>query len=167
MSMPVRRGATQSWVPSIFNDFFNNDWLVRSSATAPAINVFECEKKYTVEVAAPGMTKEDFAIHLSSDNNLSITMEKNCSCKENKCECNGNKQEEKQEKSQMQGGEERKGRYLRREFSYTKFQQTLILPDDVDTTKIEAKVSNGVLVIEIPKKTPVEPMHINREISIE
>lgn len=167
MSMPVRRGTSQGWVPSIFNDFFNNDWLVRSSSTAPAINVFECEKKYTVEVAAPGMTKEDFAIHLSSDNNLSITMEKNCSCKDNKCECNDDKREEKQEKSHTQNSEERKGRYLRREFSYTKFQQTLILPDDVDTAKIEAKVSNGVLVIEIPKKTPVEPMHINREISIE
>lgn len=163
MSMPARRGTSQGWIPSIFNDFFSNDWMIRSGATAPAINVFECEKRYTVEVAAPGMTKEDFAIHLSSDNNLSITMEKNCGCKNGKCDCEG-KEENKQETI---SNEERKGRYLRREFSYTKFQQTLILPEDADTSKIEAKVTNGVLTVEIPKKTPVEPKNINREISIE
>lgn len=53
--MPVRR--TQSWLPSIFNDFFDNDWMVKANATAPAINVFETEKEYKVELAAPGMTK--------------------------------------------------------------------------------------------------------------
>ena len=62
---------------SIFNDFFSNEWLMRNNATAPAINVFECEKRYTVEVAAPGMTKDDFAINLNSENNLTISMEKN------------------------------------------------------------------------------------------
>ena len=41
--MPVRR--TQSWLPSIFNDFFDNDWMVKANATAPAINVFETEKE--------------------------------------------------------------------------------------------------------------------------
>ena len=53
--MPVRR--TQSWLPSIFNDFFDNDWMVKANATAPAINVLETEKEYKVELAAPGMTK--------------------------------------------------------------------------------------------------------------
>ena len=57
--MPVRR--TQSWLPSIFNDFFDNEWMTRANATAPAINVIESEKDYKVEVAAPGMTKEDVA----------------------------------------------------------------------------------------------------------
>ena len=52
--MPVRR--TQNWLPSIFNDFFDNDWMVKANATAPAINVFETEKEYKVELAAPGMT---------------------------------------------------------------------------------------------------------------
>ena len=46
--MPVRR--TQSWLPSIFNDFFDNDWMVKANATAPAINVFETEKEYKVEL---------------------------------------------------------------------------------------------------------------------
>ena len=44
--MPVRR--TQNWLPSIFNDFFDNDWMVKANATAPAINVFETEKEYKV-----------------------------------------------------------------------------------------------------------------------
>lgn len=160
--MPVRRGASQGWLPGIFSDFFNNEWMVRSSNTAPAINVFECEKRYTVEVAAPGMTKEDFAIHLNSENNLTICMEKNCNCKDgDKCECDG-----KEQKSMAQPTEERKGRYLRREFSYTKFQQTLILPEDADTSKIDAKVTNGVLSIEIPKKIQEGEKHISREIKI-
>ena len=76
MSIPAKRGATQGWLPSIFNDFFTNDWMMHGAATAPAINVFECEKRYTVEVAAPGMTKEDFSINLNSENNLCISMEK-------------------------------------------------------------------------------------------
>ena len=129
---PVRR--TQNWLPSIFNDFFDNDWMVKANATAPAINVFETEKEYRVELAAPGMTKEDFNVHIDEDNNLVITMEKKNE--------NENKGENKQE-----------GCYLRREFSYSRFQQTMILPDDVDKEKISAHVENGVLNIELPKFT--------------
>lgn len=159
MSMPVRRGTPQGWIPSIFNDFFNNEWLIHSSSTAPAINVIEGEKCYTVEVAAPGMTKEDFNIHLNNDNDLCITMEKNCNCKNEKECCN-------KEDNTAKESEEPKGRYLRREFSYTKFKQTLLLPEDVDTTKIEAKMNNGVLLIQIPKKAVAEPQHTNRTIAI-
>ena len=50
--MPVRR--TQNWLPSIFNDFFDNDWMVKANATAPAINVFETEKEYALQL--PGTT---------------------------------------------------------------------------------------------------------------
>lgn len=74
--MPIRKYNNQNWLPSIFNDFFDNDWMVKANATAPAINVIENEKDYKVEVAAPGMTKEDFNIHLGEDNELVITMEK-------------------------------------------------------------------------------------------
>ncbi len=66
--MPVRR--TQSWLPSIFNDFFDNDWMVKANATAPAINVFETENEYKLELAAPGMTKDDFNVRIDEDNNL-------------------------------------------------------------------------------------------------
>ena len=74
--IPVRKYNNQNWLPSIFNDFFDNNWMVKTNATAPAINVIESEKDYKVEVAAPGMTKDDFNIHLSEDNELVITMEK-------------------------------------------------------------------------------------------
>lgn len=146
MSMPMKHGG-QHWIPSIFNDFFNNELLVRNSSTAPAINVFETEKEYKVEVAAAGMCKDDFRISIDGENDLTITMEKNCNCdgKEKNCGC-GDKGGQKEEK------EECKGRYIRREFSYTKFQQTLILPENADTAKIEAKVKHGVLCIRIPKK---------------
>ena len=86
--------------------------MVKANATAPAINVIENEKDYKVEVAAPGMTKEDFNIHLGEDNELVITMEKK----------NETKEEDKENK-----------KYLRREFSYSKFQQAFVLPEDVDT----------------------------------
>ena len=161
MSIPAKRGTTQGWLPSIFNDFFTNDWMMRGGATAPAINVLECEKCYTVEVAAPGMTKEDFSICLNSENNLCINMEKDCNCKDGQC-CH-----EKEGEKADSPEEERKGRYLRREFSYTKYQQTLILPEDADTAKIEAKMSNGVLKIEIPKKHTSEAQHVSRNIAIQ
>ena len=135
--MPVRR--TQNWLPSIFNDFFDNDWMVKANASAPAINVFETEKEYKVELAAPGMTKEDFNVHIDEENNQVISMEKKTENKEE-----SNKDEKKE------------GRYLRREFSYSKFQQTMILPDDVDKEKISAQVENGVLNINLPKFTEQE-----------
>lgn len=140
--MPVRR--TQNWLPSIFNDFFDNDWMVKANETAPAINVFETEKEYKVELAAPGMTKEDFNVHIDEENNLVISMEK--------------KTENKEEKKE--------GRYLRREFSYSKFQQTMILPDDVDKEKISAQVENGVLNIDLPKFSEQEKEKAKRFIDV-
>ena len=142
---PIRKYNNQNWIPSIFNDFFDNDWMVKANATAPAINVIESDKDYKVEVAAPGMTKEDFNIHLSEDNELVISMEKKNETKE---EDKGNK------------------KYLRREFSYSKFQQALILPDDVEKDKINANVTDGVLTIELPKRIPEEKAKINRVIEI-
>lgn len=167
MSMPMRRGTVQNWIPSIFNDFFDTNWMVRTNATAPAINVLENEKEYTIEVAAPGMTKSDFKIRIDAQNDLTITMEKGCNCEntaENNCGCDGKKEENHStSKSAM---EEPKGRYLRREFSYTKFQQTLVLPDDVETSGIDAKVMEGVLRINIPKKVKHEEKNNSRTIAI-
>ena len=140
--MPVRR--TQNWLPSIFNDFFDNDWMVKANATAPAINVFETEKEYKVDLAVPGMTKEDFNVHIDEENNFVISMEK--------------KTENKEEKKE--------GRYLRREFSYSKFQQTMILPDDVDKEKISAQVENGVLNIDLPKFSEQEKEKAKRFIDV-
>ena len=140
---PIRKYNNQNWLPSIFNDFFDNDWMVRANATAPAINVIESEKEYKVEVAAPGMTKEDFKIQLSDNNELVISMEK---------------------KNETKEGEEKK--YLRREFSYSKFEQALVLPDDVDVSKISANVQDGVLNITLPKLAPEDKAKINKMIEI-
>ena len=124
--LPVMRN---SWMPEVFNDFFDTDFMPRTNATAPAINVKETEHDYTVELAAAGMKKDDFNINVDHDGNLHIKMER--------------KDEHKDEN--------KKEHYLRREFSYSKFEQTLLLPDDVDKEKIAANVSNGVLTIDLPK----------------
>ncbi len=124
---------SQNWLPSVFNDFFDNTYMQRANATAPSINVAEDEKSYSVEVAAPGMTREDFNVHLDENGDLVINMEKKT------------REEEKKER-----------KYLRREFSYTKYQQTLVLPDDVDKAKIGAEVKNGLLTVTLPKVEAAE-----------
>ena len=73
--LPVRR-TSNSWLPEIFNDFFDNSWMERTNYTAPAINVIENEKEYELELAAPGLSKEDFKIQLDNEGNLVINMEK-------------------------------------------------------------------------------------------
>lgn len=141
--MPVRR-SNQTWLPSIFNDFFDNDWMVKANSTAPAINVIESEKEYKVELAAPGMTKEDFHVQLADDNTLTISMEKKNE--------NENKDDSK--------------KYLRREFSYSKFEQAMVIPDDVEKEKINASVNDGVLTIDLPKKTNEEKAQASKVIEV-
>ena len=139
------RRYEQNWLPEIFNDFFANDWMTRTSATAPAINVIESENDYKVEVAAPGMTKEDFRLTVTDDNCLVLTMEKKNESKE----------------------DDKKKRYLRREFSYRKFEQSLALPDDVNKDAIKAAVNDGVLTIDIPKIKVCEKQNAVKQIEIQ
>jgi HSP20 family protein len=105
--------------------------------------VKESDKAYTVELAAPGMKKEDFNVHINDEGNLVVKME--------------NKQEKKEE--------DKNTRYLRREFSYSKFEQTLILPDDVKREDISARVDNGVLTVDLPKIVE-EKVKVSRQIDI-
>ena len=142
---PARRNQN-SWLPSIFNDFLGSDWLEHRNATAPAVNIIENADEYKVEVAAPGMTREDFKVHIDEDNELIISMEK--------------KSEQKEE------DKKRQGTYLRREFSYTQYQQGLLLPDNVERDKISACVENGVMSIEIPKKKAAETTPAARQIEV-
>lgn len=130
-------------MPEVFNDFFDTDFMPRTNATAPAINVKETEKAYIVELAAPGLKKEDFDVNIDDEGNLHIKME--------------NKSEKKDEN--------KKEHYLRREFSYTKFEQSLILPDDVEKDKIAASVNDGVLTVNLPKVEKAE-VKVARKISI-
>ena len=62
--LPVIRSTRDSWLPDVFNDFFDNSWMERPTYTAPAINVLETEKEYDVELAAPGLDKKDFKVHV-------------------------------------------------------------------------------------------------------
>lgn len=142
--LPIRRN-NQEWIPSIFNELFDNEWPVRSY-NAPAMNVIEGEKEYKVEIATPGMTKEDFQIHLDDDETLVIKMEKK-----------NEKEDKKDNKTE---------KYLRKEFNYVKFEQSLVLPDDVDKEKISAGVTDGILSITLPKMAPKEVAKVNRVIEI-
>ena len=132
--LPAKRFYGQNFMPDFFNDFFGNMSLDGSSTKSPAINVIEDNLEYKLELAAPGMTKDDFKVHLNKDGNLVIESEKKCECKD---EC-----KEKDEK---------KRKYIRKEFSYMKMHQTLILPENTDKEGIRATVENGVLKIDIPK----------------
>ena len=146
-------------MPSIFGDFFDTNWMGRAKATAPAINVIEKKDEYKVQVAAPGMTKDAFRIHLDEAGDLVIVIEKCCNCddKDSK-EC---KEKEKE------CCDEKECKYLRREFSYAKFEQTLVLPDDVDKSHIKAKVKHGVLHIKLPRKVEEEKPQVSQSIPIE
>jgi HSP20 family protein len=134
---------TNNWIPAVFNDFFDTDFMPRANCTAPAINVKVTDKAYIVELAAPGMRKEDFNVHVNDEGNLIVKMEK--------------KQENKEE--------DKSARYLRREFSYSKYEQTLLLPDDVKREDIKARVENGVLTVELPKLVD-EKVKLSRQIEI-
>lgn len=201
--MPVKRN---NWLPGIFNDFFGNEWLERQSASSPAVNIRENDKEYTVEVAAPGLTRDDFTIELQDDNHLVISMEKrseksygdpqadmneNTGSSELEQESGRNHPEGVQQQGEQPQGEQSQGeqpnqelrqnngqqglqqksrqqqdKYLRREFSYSSFRQSMILPDNVNREKIEAKVNDGVLTIIIPKTTEEEKAQKAKTIEI-
>lgn len=120
----------------LFDDFFSRDlsnWGLNNhsstNTTIPAVNISETAENYEVEMAAPGMKKEDFKVELDG-NRLTITCEKS---------------------TKEEQGEEQ--RYTTKEFSYQSFQRTFQLPKEVvDADKIEAKYENGLLHLLIPKK---------------
>lgn len=118
-----------SWFPTVFDEFLNSDLMNTVSTTAPSVNVKETEKAYIVELAAPGVKKEYCRIHVDEDHNLCVAIE--------------NKIEHKEE--------DKHSHYLRREFSYTNYEQKYSLPDDVNEEEINAKVEDGILTIELPK----------------
>jgi len=132
----------QNWLPEVFNTLFDTDLFPKmnmTTTTSPAINVIEKDNEYDVELAAPGMTRDDFKVTLDEEQNLVVDLEK-------KVETGDGDDATKAET----------GRYLRREFSYTKFHQTLLLPDDVDREKISATCEHGVLKVILPKVTQQE-----------
>ncbi len=132
-----------SWFPTVFEDFLNNDFMPRANTTAPAVNVRVDDKAYTMEVAAPGIKKEFCRVSINDEGNLHVAIE--------------NKVEHKEE--------EKKHHYLRREFSYTNYEQAYTLPEDVDKDHIEAKVEHGILTITLPRMQK-EVKKLGRNINI-
>ena len=133
MWFPVLR-TNNNWLDNAFNDFFDDSAMKRMNSTAPAVNVREDETAYIMEVAVPGIKKEFCRVDINNDGDLNIAIE--------------NKMEHKEDN--------KKERYLRREFSYTNYQQTYSLPDNVNKEGISAKVTDGVLTIQLPKIEKVE-----------
>ena len=136
---------SNSWFPTVFDDFFNSDWMPKMKATAPAVNVKEDASAYTMELAVPGIKKEFCRVNINADGNLDIAIE--------------NKLEHKEEN--------KKEHFLRREFSYSNYQQTYVLPDDIVKDHIAAKVASGVLTITMPKVKKDEVKQIQRQIHID
>lgn len=139
----------------VLNDWFDNDFsdnffngVRRANATAPAVNVKEDADKYTMEVAIPGIKKDYVRIDLNKDGDLELAIE--------------NKFEHHEE----DGKEEHKEHYLRREFSYSNYQQAYSLPEDVDKDHISAKVEDGILSVELPKVKKDETQVNGRRIEI-
>ena len=127
MSLLVKK----SFVPSYFDGLLNDNWLsdfgFDNRKCTPAVNVIENNDDFRIEVAAPGLSKNDF--HINVENKvLTISSEK-----ENKVEQND-------------------GNYVRKEFSYNTFTRSFSLPDSVAEEKILATYNAGVLSIEIPKR---------------
>ena len=132
-----------SWFPTMFDDFFNTDFMPRANSTAPAVNVKESEKAYTMELAAPGIKNEYCRVGINDEGNLTIAIE--------------NKQEHKHE--------DKHHHYLRREFSYSNYEQNYVLPDDVVKDQISAKVEDGILTITMPKTEPKQKVTKAIEVS--
>ena len=130
MMLLARRNNDSNWLNNWFDDnFFNTPVMAQTTTTAPAVNVKEDNKQYVMEVAVPGLKKEQVNMSIDKDGYLTLSIE--------------NKNEQKDEN--------KKEHYLRREFSYTSYRQSYALPDNVDADKIEANVADGVLKVVLPK----------------
>ncbi|MCX2679226.1 Hsp20/alpha crystallin family protein [Galbibacter sp. EGI 63066] len=118
--------------PSLFDEMFKPDWfggLENFAPTVPAVNIKEEEDKFSLELAAPGMKKEDFNVEVEKDV-LTISAES---------------KNEKEDKGEN-------GTYSRKEFSYTTFKRVFTLPETIDNEKINATYTDGVLNLTLPKK---------------
>jgi HSP20 family protein len=121
--------------PSLIDDFINNDWNVKVpalSSTMPAVNIKELDTQFEIQLAVPGKQKEDFEIEVE-DGVLSIS---------------SIQEEEKVNE---------KGKFTRREFSYSSFRRSFTLPDSVDHARIDANYKEGVLQVLLPKYKEAQP----------
>ena len=115
-------------IPFFFDDFINRELNLEKSLfeTFPAVNIKELDSSFQIELAVPGKTKNDFQIEIE-DGILTIS----------------SNVEEKNNSDNF--------KFTKREFSYESFQRTFTLPETIDKTKIDAKYSEGVLCVSLPK----------------
>ncbi|RLD54128.1 MAG: Hsp20/alpha crystallin family protein [Bacteroidetes bacterium] len=127
--LPNLRNRTM--LPNLFDEFFNNEpsnfFNTSNDYTIPSVNIAENKNEFKIDFAVPGLKKEDFKIDVKNDI-LKISSEKKDS------------KEEKNEK------------VIKKEFLYSSFERTFILPDSVNSDKIEASYKDGILQVLIPKK---------------
>lgn len=126
----------QAW-PSLFDEFFKHDLLGGTqglTSQVPAVNIVEDETGFTLELAAPGMKKEDFNIEVDQDV-LTIS----------------------NERSEERNEEDEKRNYSRREFYYSSFKRAFNLPETVNSDAISANYDEGILTLSIPKKEEALP----------
>jgi HSP20 family protein len=122
---------------NVFDDFFGSDFTAPAfsgrRSSVPAVNVKENQDEFLIEVAAPGLTKEDFKIEVNN-NVLTISAEV-----------------KKEEKSEDDG-------YTRREFQYSSFCRSFAIPkNEVDEGKVKAAYKDGLLTITLQKREEVKP----------
>lgn len=123
-----------------FPDIFSPDFSLRRSGV-PAVNIAENPDNYLISVAAPGLKKEDFKISLDG-NMVTISSEK--------------------EEQKEDAGD----KITRREFSYSSFERSFSLPDDVNKEKIDARYSDGILELVLPKKEEAKKAALTKEIKV-
>lgn len=131
-----RKGAVAPTFESMFNEFFNQDFPVsfrNGTQKSPAVNVAETEDGYRLEVAAPGLAKEDFEVRIDKDL-LTISAKKSVTSEEKKAE-----------------------KYTRKEFSYVEFKRSFHLPETVDANSVKATYEHGVLNVNLDKKPEAKP----------
>ncbi|KYG82471.1 Hsp20/alpha crystallin family protein [Roseivirga echinicomitans] len=151
MTQLARRSRLFPETPTLFSGLFDDDNFFNFDLTprignglfveVPAANVKESENEFTIDLAVPGMTKEDFHINI-----------------ENGTLCISSEKEEE--------SEEKKDNYTRKEFSYNSFSRSFKLPTSVSDDKIKAKYENGVLIVSLPKKEEAKKKNNKKEIKV-
>lgn len=129
--MTLVRKNTAPYFPAVLDELLNTDWLggrtQNLASNSPAVNIIEKDQAFTLELAAPGMKKEDFNIELNNDL-LTISVSR----------------ESDQEAEDV--------KYTRREFSFASFKRSFTLPESINTADISATYEDGILVVGLPKR---------------
>jgi HSP20 family protein len=140
MTLIKRNNSVPAWT-NLFDDFLNRNWydweshnFSKTNTTLPSVNIKENEEGFLVEMAAPGMEKEDFKVEV---NNGYLTISS--------------------EKQQENKTEDKKERYTKQEFSYESFSRLFTLPTSADSEKIAARYEKGILTVAIPKREEAKP----------